>query len=261
MTEFREYAPGTFCWVDLATTDAKAAKAFYTELFGWTATDVPAGEASTYTMFEKAGKNICALYQMDAAMQQQNPVPYWLSYVSVQNVDESTEKAKTLGGQVLQTPFDTMDAGRMSLIQDPTGAVFALWQPKEHIGAELANEPDTFCWNELQTKNLETATQFYTKLFGWTTKKSKNAVGGDYIEFLQSDRSGAGMLEIQADWGDVPPNWTVYFMVKDCDATLEKAQALGGRVDMQPMDIEGVGRFALIQDPQGAYITVIESNE
>ena len=261
MTEFKEYAPGTFCWVDLATTDAEAAKRFYTELFGWTSTDVPAGDAGTYTMLEKAGKNVCALYQMDEAMQKQTPVPYWLSYVSVQNVNESTEKAKTLGGQVLQPPCDVMESGRMSLIQDPTGAVFALWQPKTHIGADLANEPATFCWNELQTTNLQTATQFYTQLFGWNTKTSKNAVGGDYVEFLQGEKSGAGMLEIQAEWGDVPPNWTVYFIVENCDATLEKAQALGGRVDMEPIDMEQIGRFAMIQDPQGGYFTIIQPED
>ncbi|MDB9525603.1 VOC family protein [Oscillatoria sp. CS-180] len=261
MTEFKDYAPGTFCWVDLATTDAEASKKFYTQLFGWTATDVPAGEAGTYTMLEKAGKNVCALYQMDEVMQQQSPSPYWLSYVSVQNVDDSTEKAKTLGGQILQTPCDVMDSGRMSLIQDPTGAVFALWQPGQHIGADLANEPATFCWNELHTKDVEKATQFYSQLFGWGTKKSQNATGGDYIEFLRGDHSGAGMMEIQPDWGEVPPNWAIYFTVEDCDATLEKAEALGGHIEMQPMEMKDVGKFAIIKDPQGAYFTVIQMPE
>ena len=261
MTEFKSYAPGTFCWVDLATTDAPAAKKFYAELFGWGTTDVPTGESSTYTMFEKDGNSVCGLYQMDAAMQQQGYPPYWLSHISVQNVDDSTEKARTLGGIVLQAPCDVMESGRMSLIQDPTGAVVSLWQPKQHIGAGLANEPATFCWNELQTKQLEAATGFYTQLFGWTTRKSTNALGGDYIEFLQGERSAAGMLEIQADWGEVPPNWVVYFAVTNCDATLEKAKAIGGHVDMAPIDLEDVGRFAIIQDPQGAYFTVIQLQE
>ena len=261
MTEFKEYLPGTFCWVDLATTDAEAAKKFYTELFGWNATDVPTGASGTYTMLEKVGKNVCALYQMDEAMQQQGTSPHWLSYVSVQNVDESTEKSKALGGLVLQAPCDVMEAGRMSLIQDPTGAIVALWQPKQHAGAELANEPSTLCWNELQTQQPENAARFYAELFGWNTKTSTNALGGEYIEFLQGEQSGAGMIEIQEDWGDVPPNWTVYFAVEDCEATLEKAKTLGGCVDMAPMEIEDVGRFAIVQDPQGAYFTIIQMKE
>lgn len=256
MAEFKNYPPNTFCWVDLATTDAESAKQFYSGLFGWTAIDVPV-QNGTYTMLTKEGKNVCALYQMDETMQKQAP-PHWLSHVSVPNVDEAAEKAKSLGGVVLHAPCDVMESGRMSLIQDPTGAVFSLWQPKEHIGADLANEPDTFCWNELQTKDLDKASQFYTGLFGWTTKTTKNAIGGDYIEFLNGDRSGGGMLEIQPDWGDVPPNWVIYFAVANCEAILEQAKTLGGRVDMAPMDLEGVGKFAIIQDPQGAYFTVIE---
>ncbi|NER84719.1 MAG: VOC family protein [Leptolyngbya sp. SIO1D8] len=212
----------------------------------------------TYTMLEKAGKNVCALYQMPDVMQQQGQVPYWLSYVSVEDIDASTQKVATLGGAVLQEPCDVMESGRMSLIQDPTGAVFALWQPKQHIGADLVNEFGTFCWNELQTKDLETATQFYSGLFGWQTRTTKNALGGEYVEFLRGEHSGAGMIEIQADWGDVPPNWVVYFTVENCNATLEKAKALGGRVDMDPIELEDVGRFAIVQDPQGAYFTVIE---
>jgi hypothetical protein len=260
MTEFETYAPGTFCWVDLATTDAKGAKTFYTKLFDWGAIDLPAGDAGIYTMLDKAGKNVCALYQMPETMQSDTP-PHWLSYISVQDVEETTEQAKALGGAVLQPPCDVMEAGRMSLIQDPTGAIFALWQPMQHIGAELANEPNTLCWNELQTKDPVKAEAFYTQLFGWTVHKSQNAQGGDYTEFQREGHSGAGMIEIQEDWGDVPPNWIVYFAVEDCDAILEKAKALGGQVDMSPMEIEDVGRFAILQDPQGAYFTIIQMKQ
>lgn len=261
MTEFKEYAPGTFCWVDLATVDAEAAKSFYTALFGWSATDVPAGDAGVYTMLEKDGKNVCALYQMNDAMQQQGTPTHWLSYVSVQNVDESAAHVKTLGGQVLHEPCDVMESGRMSLIQDPTGAVFALWQPKEHIGAQLANESSTLCWNELHTKDVNQAATFYNQLFGWTTEKSVSAVGGDYFSFQQGDRSMGGMMEIQSEWGDVPPNWNIYFAVDNCDAAIEHAKTLGGTVEMAPLDIKDVGRFAILQDPQGAYFTVIQLND
>jgi predicted enzyme related to lactoylglutathione lyase len=89
----------------------------------------------------------------------------------------------------------------------------------------------------------------------------KTSWGGDYISFKQGDRYGAGMLEIQPDWGDVPSNWVVYFAVENCDSTLEKAKSLGATVEMQPMEIDDVGRFAIIKDPQGAYLTVIQMRE
>ena len=113
------------------------------------------------------------------------------------------------------------------------------------------------CWNELQTKDLTVASEFYASLFGWTAKTAEGMMGGAYTEFRNAARPAAGMLEIQPDWGEVPPNWAVYFAVTDCDATLEQARTLGAKVDVPPMDIAGVGRFAVLQDPQGAHFAVI----
>jgi len=258
MAEFNTYPPGTFCWVDLATSDAEAAKAFYTELFGWTAIDIPTGETGVYTMLQQEGKDVCALYQMDAAMEQQGIPPHWLSYVSVASADDSSDRVKQLGGTVLQPPFEVMDAGRMALVRDPTGAIFALWQPRQHPGATLVNVPVSLGWNELQTKDPSTAIQFYTDLFGWTAHTSKAATGGDYTEFKNGDRPAAGLIETQPAWGEVPPNWVIYFVVANCDATIAQAVSLGASLGMPPLEIEDVGRFALLQDPQGACFTVIQ---
>ena len=79
MTEVKAYPPGTFCWVELATTDVAAAKKFYASLFDWTATDNPIGEGGVYTMFQKGGKNICAQYAMAPDMIAQGIPPHWRS--------------------------------------------------------------------------------------------------------------------------------------------------------------------------------------
>ena len=261
MTEVKEYPPGTFCWVDLATTDAEVATKFYTQLLGLEATAVPAGEAGTYTMLEKNGKNVCGLYAMSDEMRKQGVPPHWQSYVSVKSADESAKKAEGLGGRVIEAPLDVMDVGRLAVVQDPIGAMFALWQPKQHMGADLVNEPGTLCWNELYTNDLEAASKFYTGLFDWTAEKSTGAVGEEYVVFHNGDRPAGGMLKIEREWGDVPPNWSVYFAVEDCDATLEEAQSLGAKVEVPPMEIEGAGRFAFLQDSQGAYFAVIQLKE
>ncbi len=258
MPEIKSYPPGSFCWVDLGTTDAEAAKKFYTALFGWTATDVPAGEAGTYTMLAKGGKQVCALYGVGEAMPRQGVPPYWKSYVSVASADESAQKAGELGGKVVMPPLDVMDAGRMATLQDPTGATLTLWQAKQHLGAQLVNEPGSFCWNELYTRDTEAAVKFYTGLFAWTVKKSKSPTGDEYTEFYNCDRPAGGMLEIKKEWGEVPANWAIYFAVEDLDGTLEKAKSLGGKVDMPPMEVKDVGRFALLQDPQGGHFLVIQ---
>ena len=258
MTDVKEHPPGTFCWVDLATTDQEGAKQFYTGLFGWQAIDTPAGETMTYTMLQKDGKHVCGLYRMSDEMRGQGIPPHWQSYVRVADSDASAEKAQQLGAAVLMPPADVFDAGRMALIQDPTGAPLALWQAKQHTGAELIYEPNTMCWNELYTADVEAAAAFYAGLFGWTTKTMTGATGQPYIEFKSGDCSIGGMMAIQKEWGEVPPHWAVYFTVENCDAALEKAKSLGGTVEMEPLEIEKVGRFAIVKDPHGGHFAVIQ---
>lgn len=258
MPEVSEHAAGMFCWVDLATTDTAAAKAFYTQLFGWNANDVPTGESGTYTMLQKNGKAACALYAMDEAMRSRGVPPHWTSYVSVTDVDCTAGKVAELGGTLLAPPFDVMTAGRMAIVQDPTGAVVALWQPKEHHGAEVVGEPGAFCWNELYTNDLEASKNFYGGLVGWITRTMAVGEGHEYTIFQADGRDACGMMEIQEEWGDVPPNWGVYFVVEDCDASMEQAKTLGASAVTSPMDIQNVGRFVLLQDPQGAHFSIIQ---
>jgi hypothetical protein len=259
MQEVKQYPAGTFSWVDLATTDAAAAKAFYTRLFGWEAQDMPAGPEGTYTMLSLAGKDVAGLYAMSDEQRAQGIPPHWLSYVSVADIDVATEKATTLGGTLLSAPFDVMESGRMALLQDPTGATFALWQAGQHIGAKLVNIPGTFSWNELATTDVERAGAFYSGLFGWEVKRDDMPTG-PYYTFSNQGRMAGGMLQMTEEWGDIPPNWSVYFSVEDCDAAVKQVQELGGTPMMEPFDIPNVGRFAVVQDPQGAVFTVIQTH-
>ncbi|MGI8897264.1 MAG: VOC family protein [Pyrinomonadaceae bacterium] len=257
MQETPVYAPGTFCWVELGTTDGEAAKKSYTELFGWSFTDSPMGPGMVYTMFKLDGKDVGALYKMPEEMTSQGIPPNWLSYVSVKSADESTDKAKSLGATLMKERFDVMDVGRMSVIQDPTGAVFAIWQAGTHQGAGIYNVPNSFCWNELGTKDTVKAGQFYTGLFGWG--KNVQQMGPmTYTSFMNGDRPAGGMYEPPPEMGDVPPHWLVYFAVDDTDAMVKKAGDLGATTIAPAMDIPGTGRFAIIQDPQGAVFGIIK---
>src|SRR5688572_19049526 len=98
MPEMTQYPPGTFCWVELATRDAEAAKRFYRELFGWRYNDVPVGPDSVYSMVQVQGKDVAAIYQVDPKHFAQDQAPEWLSYVSVTSADEAARKAASLGG-------------------------------------------------------------------------------------------------------------------------------------------------------------------
>jgi predicted enzyme related to lactoylglutathione lyase len=257
MPEVTSHPPGTFCWPELATTDQKGAVAFYRNLFGWNVNDQPIGPTETYSMFEMRGKSIGAAYTMKPEQRQQGVPPHWGSYIAVSNADDAVKRAKELGATVLAPPFDVMDAGRMAVLQDPTGAVFSVWQAKKHSGAAILGEPGALCWTELATRDTKAAESFYTQLFGWSAK-----TGADnnmpYTEFSVQGKAGAGMMPMTPQMGNAPPNWMPYFAVTDCDASATKVTELGGRAYVQPTDIPKIGRFAVLADPQGAVFAIIK---
>jgi predicted enzyme related to lactoylglutathione lyase len=250
--EFSAHAPGVFCWPELGTTDQKGGAAFYRGLFGWDVNEQPIGPTETYTMFMLRGLEVAAAYTLRPEERQRGLPPHWNSYVTVTSADETVKRARELGGQVLAPPFDVIDAGRTAVLQDPTGAVVSVWQAGRHIGARILREPRALGWTELLTNDTAAAEKFYTQLFGWASKK-----GGDYTEFSVGDTPQAGMMKIDPKWGNVPPHWMPYFQVDDCDGSVATATGLGGRTNVPPTDIEHVGRFAMIADPQGAMFSII----
>jgi predicted enzyme related to lactoylglutathione lyase len=242
--------PGVFCWPELAARDAKSAVDFYASLFGWTVTQAPT-DMGPYYIFRLDGDAVAAAY---GASPDQGP-PHWNAYVAVASADESAARAAELGGTVVAQPFDVFDAGRMAVLRDPTGAFVSLWQAKQNYGVKR-NEPGMLCWTELATNDTDRAEKFYTSLFGWTAKRG-TAPPGEYIEIHNKGEAIGGMTKIQAEWGDVPPNWLPYFAVIDCDDSAAEAKELGAALQLPPTDIPGIGRFAFVEDPQGATFAII----
>ena len=251
MGERTSYVPGTFCWADLGTSDAPAAKSFYGSLFGWEAVDMPAGEGMTYTMLYLGGRTVCALYN---AAPEQGP-PAWLSYVSVESAAHTAARAADLGGVVLQEPIDVFDSGRLAVLQDPTGAVFGLWEPQNHIGATLVNDPGAMCINQLNTTDPDAARRFYEDLFGWIF----TSVGNEEQPFWGIHNRGSlngGMMPLPAEAG-APSHWLVYFTSTDLDASAALIEDLGGSLRVPPMAIPSA-RISVAVDPQGATFALFE---
>jgi predicted enzyme related to lactoylglutathione lyase len=253
MPVMESYAPGTFCWADLGTPDAGGAKRFYTALFGWTAEDRPMGPDAFYTMLTHGGRAVAALYGQDPAAGA--GAPHWLGYISVGNANETARRARELGGTVVVEPFDVLDVGRMALMQDATGAVVALWQPRRHVGAGVVGETGAMCWNELATTDTGRAEAFYAGLFGWSGV-TRDLGGTRYTTFVLNGEPCSGMRPMDASLGPVPPHWLMYFAVSDCDGQVALVQSLGGAVRGPPADVPGVGRFAVVADPQGATFAI-----
>jgi predicted enzyme related to lactoylglutathione lyase len=247
-----EHQPGRFSWLELVTSDAEAAKTFYTSLFGWTTRDVPMGGDDVYVMLEKEGDVVGALYET------KKQPPAWNSYITVRSVDESAETAKRLGGTIVGGPRDVMDAGRMAYVADPQGATFSLWQPNRHTGAKRINEPGSLCWNELATSDRDGAVRFYSELLGWRCEPTPDAMMPYMVAFAGDERAGGIYTAPPEMAAQMPPNWMPYIAVADCDASTDKGRALGGTVAVGPLDIPNIGRFSMIRDPQGAFFCIIE---
>jgi predicted enzyme related to lactoylglutathione lyase len=248
MTEMTAYAPGTPSWVDIGAPDIGAAAAFYSGLFGWETEDM-GEEAGHYTMCLLRGKPVAAI---GPAM---NPgPPAWMTYITVADVDESAAAITAAGGTVVAPPMDVMEAGRMAVASDPTGAFFSIWQPGASIGAEIVNEPGALCWNELNTRDVDTALAFYEKVFGLKAER-----GEMYNELKLDDRVVGGCMQMPAEVpAMVPANWLPYFAVEDTDAAVAKAQSLGATVVAGPMEAGEAGRICVLSDPMGAVFAVIQ---
>jgi predicted enzyme related to lactoylglutathione lyase len=253
-----EYAAGTPSWTDLASPDLAASQAFYGALFGWSfeeqSTDSP---DMPYVMVRQGGHDVAGMMKLTPDMQAGGMPPVWSTYVTVADVEASSAKAKELGGTVLSGPMDVMEAGRMAVVSDPTGAVFCLWQAKGSIGAELVNEPVSMSWNELMSTDIAAAKTFYAGLFGWDPQDQDMGEGMIYTVWMLGEQGvGGGMA---SPVPGMPSYWGVYFAVADCDATVAQAKELGGTVMNEPMDVPEVGRMAALADPQGAVFNVIQN--
>lgn len=253
MGERSQYAPGTFCWADLTTTDQPAAKSFYGELFGWSAHDTPVGEGAYYSIMSRDGKSVAAIAPQPEAQRDAGVPPVWNSYVTVSDADAVADRAQELGANVHAPPFDVMQAGRMAVIQDPQGAFFMLWQPRDMPGAALVNAPGALVWNELGSPDLDASSAFYSGLFGWTVAPFE-ASPEPYLSIKNGDANNGG---IRALAPGAPPNWLVYFGIDDLDAGLSKVGELGGSTLAGPIDIQ-IARIAVVADPQGAVFALYD---
>jgi uncharacterized protein len=270
MPERDGYIPGVPCWVDTSQPDPEAATEFYGGLFGWEFENVmPEDAEGKYYSATIDGLRVAAISSTPEGAPE---MATWNTYIWVDDADQTAEKVKDAGGSVVTEPFDVFDAGRMGVFSDPEGAVICVWQPNEHKGAQLVNDPGTLNFNGLNTRDVEGAKKFYGAVFGWETLAGDAAPFftlpgyGDHLEEIQPgtrermEEAGgpvgfenvvAALQEIPEDQPDTPAHWSVTFATDDADATADKATELGGKVIVPPFDAPWV-RMAIISDPQGA---------
>jgi predicted enzyme related to lactoylglutathione lyase len=182
---------------------------------------------------------------------------FWSTYLASDDVDATAAAIREAGGTLLMEPFDVFDAGRMVVAQDPTGAAFGAWQAGEHHGAQLANEPGSFTWNECQTTDPAAAAEFYKAVFGHGVDEWDMGQGEPYRVLKVGEKGVAGLSKIGPELEGAPPSWTTVFAVADADESVATAQELGATLLVSPMDLPDIGRFAVLRDPVGAVFHVL----
>ena len=253
MPERTEYAPGTPSWIDLSTSDLDTAKSFYASVFGWEVDDQPTDQGGTYAMASRNGKAVAGLMPQMPELAEQGAPSAWNTYVTVADADAAVSAAEGAGGTIHSPVMEVMEAGRMAVLGDPTGGVCCVWEPKDHIGAELVNEHGTLTWTDLATTDQGAASAFYSQVFGWDSQEVAGDMGTGTMYMLD----GAPIASANDTHGGAPPHWAVYFAVDDCDACLEAVTANGGSLMGPAMDTPP-GRMGFAQDPTGAHFNVIQ---
>ncbi|HYW31773.1 MAG TPA: VOC family protein [Gemmatimonas sp.] len=248
-------ALGSPIWFDVMSSDPEAARKFYSALFGWTF-EVGGPDTNFYAMGRKGGSNVAGMGPMPPGA----PMPSaWNVYFGVASADETAKRVTDAGGQVMMAPMDVMEFGRMAMCADPTGAMFGLWQPGTHTGSQLNNEHGAMAWSEVNTRDIDRATSFYGNVFDLGASPMEGSPS-PYNMLMQNGEPVAGAMQMTPEWGEMPPHWMPYFAVDSIDSAVKTVADNGGTVAHGPFDTP-YGRMAVIIDPQGAAVSIIQLSQ
>jgi predicted enzyme related to lactoylglutathione lyase len=238
-------------WYELLTKDVDAAERFYTAVIGWTVTPFE-GSPTRYDMWTRPGG-----VPIGGAMKMPDDVPappHWLMYVGVPSLEKAIARVQELGGSALSPVIDIPNVGRMRVMKDPQGAMFAIHEPAPSSQGtpEAPPEAGDVSWLELYTSDAAAAVRFYSNLFGWReTQTMDMGPMGKYHIFGRKWELG-GIMNTPKEMAQVPPNWGLYFRVDDVATGVERVKANGGQVLNGPMEVPGGDQIVNCLDPQGA---------
>jgi predicted enzyme related to lactoylglutathione lyase len=250
MSERDTYPPGVPCWVDTLQPDPQGTMWFYGELFGWSFDGPGPGD---YYEARLRGRHVAGV-----GAQPPGAPTAWNTYVSVTSAENAARAAAGAGGRVALEPFDALPAGRVAVLEDPSGAQIGLWEATERHGCQLVNEPSAYTMSVLHAPDPDAAARFYGDVFRWETEpfapgmtlfRLPGYVGGEPAQPVPRD-----VVAVMAADGD-RTHWSVGFWVHDADALAERAPELGGSVLDAPSDAAPM-RQAVLADPAGAAFSV-----
>ena len=244
--------PGKFVWADLVTDDVAAAQKFYAGLFGWTFHNL-----GGYAIAANDERPLCGIFQR-AKPADAGAKPRWFGYLSVANVARAEQAVTKAGGKVLAAPKKMPDRGEQAVFADPEGAVFGVVKSSAGDPEDFLADPGDWIWIQLLSRDARKAAEFYRAVAGYEIiENSETNRQSDYV--LTSERYARGTVRtIRSAETKLQPTWLPFVRVKNVTETVAQAKQLGGNVLIEPKPEVFDGKVAVIADPTGAAIGVLE---
>lgn len=243
-----DFVPGAPNWIDLGSPDVVATADFYGRVLGWT--HVPLGpEAGGYGFFSHEGRTVAAV----GPLSEPGAASAWTIYFATPDADASTRAVEAAGGAVRLEPFDVFTSGRMAQLTDPSGAEFAVWQAGDLLGVDAVSSVGALTWTELHSPDAEVSS-FYRTVFAWDVVTIEGAPGSFYRPAGTGEGRLCGAVVPDSSTSDSAAYWLPYFEVADPDQAAAQADVV-----VEPYELEGIGRIAVLADPFGARFGVMRS--
>lgn len=245
--------PGKFVWADLATDDAAAARTFYSRLFGWEFRDL-----GGYAIALSDGRPLCGLFQQPRPADKPDARPRWIGFISVPNVGRASEAATKAGGKVVAAPAKFPKRGEQAILADAEGALFGVIRSSSGDPEDFLAEPGEWIWAQLLSRNAATASEFYRAVAGYEVVANTATNRASDFVLTSKGYARATVRTIPEKLTQVKPNWLPFVRVKSIAESVAKTKELGGQVLLEPRTGLFQGRAAVVADPTGAAIGLLE---
>jgi len=248
-----EHLSGKVIWHDLITPDLEAAKRFYSALFGWSYRDL----SGSYSVAYSGGEAVGGIFQRPLRSGAQRQ-PLWLTFIAVGDAGQAARLAEQNGAKILAGPSSRPNRGEQAVLSDPEGAMFGVLTSSNGDPPDYQADPGAWIWSVLLVHDSDQEATFYQKIFDYEVFDISE---GEPLQVVLSSQDYArATVRPLARGARGRPRWLGFVRVEDVASAASKAQSLGARVLVEPRTDRHGGRIAVIADPAGAPLGLMEWN-
>jgi predicted enzyme related to lactoylglutathione lyase len=245
--------PGKFIWADLVTDDVAKARNFYAQVFGWQFWGM-----GGYVIAMNGGQPLAGMFQKPRPANNPKAAPRWFGYISVSSVGKAERAVTKAGGRVLAPPKDFPKRGEQAVFADREGAIFGVMKSSDGDPEDVLAESGDWIWIQLLSRDARSAANFYKSVAGYeiVDNTADNRLN-DYV-LVSKGFARATVRTIVSTRTDVQPTWLPYVRVKSVSDTVNRAKQSGGSVLIEPKAEVFEGKIAVLADPTGAAVGIME---